>query len=589
MTIDASASRDVSVFEDFRLERYGGGLFRRDDDGAFTPVEIGSRALDILGVLAARAGESVSKDEIMAAVWPGTVVEDSNLTVQISALRRVLDRGRSNGSCIQTVSGRGYRFVAAVAHPAAEGLASRSVSETVRDHISERLPYAVENMGEHSVKNIARPGPVYSVRAGGLAGLPIESSSSTTSSSAPVAAPRLSIVVLPFTNLSDDREQQYFADGITDDLTTDLSRLENMFVISRNTAFTYKSKPVDTKQIGRELGVRYVLEGSVRRSGGRVRVNAQLIDAETDAHLWAERYTSHISELFALQDDITGRIAEALNLELIAAEAARPADHPDALDHLLRGRAAIWKPPSSDNYAVAIGLFERALALDPRSTSAQSSLAFALATRVLDQMVDPAAANIPYAERLVDEALRASPGSALAHLAKGAVLRVRGRTDEAIHEYETASLLQRNWATALSQLGWSKLLDGSLEDVIPLQEQALRLNPRDPMIGSYCLGIGVVHLLQSRTDEAILCFERARNANPTLPHARSYLAAAYAIRGEGGAAAVELDAARKIRGPGFHSSIAHLKSLAYFGVPTVRARFDATFFAGLRKAGVPEE
>jgi adenylate cyclase len=145
--------------------------------------------------------------------------------------------------------------------------------------------------------------------------------------------------------MSGDPEQGYFADGITEDLTTDLSRLADMLVISRNTAFTYRNKPVDTKQIGRELGVRYVLEGSVRRSGSQVRVNAQLIDAETDTHLWAERFDGNTSDLFALQDEVTSRIAIALNLELVGAEAARSTDHADALDFILRGRAATYKPP----------------------------------------------------------------------------------------------------------------------------------------------------------------------------------------------------------------------------------------------------
>src|SRR5438128_2325700 len=197
-----------------------------------------------------------------------------------------------------------------------EGLAppgSTCVSGTVRDHIGDRLPYAFEDMGEQSVKNIARPVRVYALHPGGTAGLPTASGSSTTSTSPPLPAPRLSIVVLPFTNLSDGREQQYFADGITEDLTGDLSRLENMFVISRNTAFTYRNKPVDTKQIGRELGVRYVLEGSVRRSGSQLRVSAQLIDAETDAHLWAERFDCDTNDLLVLQDEVTSRIAVALN------------------------------------------------------------------------------------------------------------------------------------------------------------------------------------------------------------------------------------------------------------------------------------
>jgi adenylate cyclase len=399
----------------------------------------------------------------------------------------------------------------------------------------------------------------------------------------------LSIVVLPFTNLDADREQQYFVDGITDDLITDLSRLPNMFVISHNTAFTYRNGPTNIKKIGIELGVRYVLEGSVRRSGSRVRVNAQLIDAQTDAHLWAERYDSDISELFALQDDITGRIAAALSIELVASEAGRAIEQPDALDYVLPGRAVIRKPPSINNYIKAIELFEHALTLDPHSTEAQSGLAFALAARVLDQMVDPAAARVSYAEILVDEALRASPRSALAHLAKSAVLRALSRPEEAGFEYEMATALQRNWPTALSQIGWCKLLTGSLEDAIPLHEQAMHLSPRDPTRAAYCVGIGIVHLLQLRTDEAILWCERARNANPTLPHAREYLTAAYALRGEAKAAVAELDAARKIRGPEFHSSITHLKSLSYLGVPRVHAQIDATLFAGLRKAGVPEE
>jgi TolB-like protein/class 3 adenylate cyclase len=210
------------------------------------------------------------------------------------------------------------------------------VSRVVRDQVRDKLDFSFEDLGEQSVKNIARPVRVYALRPGGIIGGPAASPLLTTSNSPPTA-PRLSIVVLPFTNLSDDREQQYFADGITEDLTTDLSRIAGMLVISRNTAFTYQGKRVDTKQIGRELCVRYVLEGSVRRSGNQIRVNAQLIDAETDAHLWAERFDGDMRDLFALQDEITRHIAVALNLELVRAEAARPTQHPDALDYIFRG------------------------------------------------------------------------------------------------------------------------------------------------------------------------------------------------------------------------------------------------------------
>ena len=209
-------------------------------------------------------------------------------------------------------------------------------------------------------------------------------------------------MVLPFTNLSDDREQQYFADGITEDVTTDLSRIFHMFVISRNTAFTYKNKPVEAKQIGRELGVRYTLEGEVQRSGSRVRVNAQLIDAETDAHVWAERFDGDARDLFALQDEITNRIAVALDLELIGAAATRPTETRDARDYILRGRAVRLRPPSRENRAEAIALFEQALALDQQSVDAQSWLAIALSARVLDSMSGTAAADIARAEDLAE-------------------------------------------------------------------------------------------------------------------------------------------------------------------------------------------
>jgi adenylate cyclase len=302
-------------------------------------------------------------------------------------------------------------------------------------------------------------------------------------------------VVLPFTNLSDDREQQYFADGITEDLTTDLSRIADVFVISRNTAFTYRNKPIDTKQIGRELGVRYVLEGSVKRSGSHVRVNAQLIEAATDAHLWAERFDGDTSDLFTLQDEITSRIANALGVELIAAEAARPTERPDALDYILRGRAERLKPLAGDVLAEAISLSERALALDPQSVEAQIQLARSLMTRVMNGLTDSAAAELERADGLVDQSLAASPRSALAHFVKGNVLRQQHRWEEATLKYETALALNRNSVGAYQNLGWGKLQTGSIEGVVPLVEQAIRLSARDPDIwGCYYLS-GIVHVL----------------------------------------------------------------------------------------------
>ena len=239
------------------------------------------------------------------------------------------------------------------------------ISRTVRDQIRDKLAYPFEDRGEQNVKNIARPVRVYALPPEAVTALPTSSAPPAAPVAQPSVAPRLSIVVLPFANLSSDPEQQYFADRITEDVTTDLSRLENMFVISRHTAFTYQGRRVDTKRIGRELRVRYVLEGSVRRLGNQVRVNAQLIDAETAAHLWAERFDADTSDLFALQDEITSRIANTLRVELIAAEVARPTQNPDALEYILRGRAACNKPRSRESIAEAIGWFEHALGARP--------------------------------------------------------------------------------------------------------------------------------------------------------------------------------------------------------------------------------
>jgi TolB-like protein/Tfp pilus assembly protein PilF len=457
-------------------------------------------------------------------------------------------------------------------------------SRMVRDHVRDKLDYIFEDLGEQSVKNIARPVRVYRVRAADLAGGTV---SPTMSISQATGAPRLSIVVLPFTNLSNDPEQQYFADGITEDLTTDLSRIAGMFVISRNTAFTYRNKPVVTKQIGRELGVRYVLEGSVRRSGSRVRVTAQLIDAETDAHLWAEHFDSSAADLFALQNEITSRIAIALHLELLGAEAARSIEHPDALDYTLQGRATWLKPRSRDVYAEAVSLFERALELDAGSIEAQSWLATELASRALDELTDTPAADIARAEKLATQAVTASPRNQHAHFAKGQVLRAQRRPQEAIPEYETVLAFNRNHVNALAAIGWCKLYTGSIEEVIPLLEQAIRLSPRDPNIGAWYNRIGLVHLLQSRIDEAIIWFEKSRSHNPALSSVHAYLASTYALKGEMGRAAEELAEARRLNRDGRYTSIARL-GFQRMMLP-VRELFEATYIAGLRKAGVPEE
>jgi TolB-like protein/class 3 adenylate cyclase/Flp pilus assembly protein TadD len=462
------------------------------------------------------------------------------------------------------------------------------VSARVRGDAAGKLDLAFEDMGQQQLRNIRRPIRVYTWRPEAVADLRTAIVPHVASVTQPTVVPRLSIVVLPFTNPSDDREQQYFADGITEDLTTDLSRIENMFVISRNTAFTYPGKRVDTKQIGRELGVRYVLEGSVRRSGSRVRVTAQLIDAETDAHLWAERFDGDTGDLFALQDEITSRLANALRVELIAAEAARPTEHPDALDYILRGRAVLLKPRTRDTYRDAIDSFERALALDPQSVEAQSHLAAALVIRVLNGMADSGAADLARAETLIDQVLAASRRYAFAHHIKGHVLLALRRWEEAILEYEAALALNHNLAPALHGLALCRIYTGSIEEVIPLMEQAIRLSPRDPGIGHCYDLIGTVHLLRSHIDEAIVWLEKARSAMPGAPIFHSQLASAYALSGDAEHAATELAEARRLSSDDRYSNLARLRTVMGLA-PKIRTLIEATYFEGLRKAGMPEE
>jgi len=593
--MESLASPEIFLFEDFCLDRRGGGLFRRDDDGAFTAVAIGSRGIDILGVLIKRAGEVVSKDEITGAVWPGMVVEDSNLTVQISALRRVLDHGRPNGRCIQTVPGRGYRFAAPVTRAVAEApsVVPAMRAEAIADLPAPGVPVAAPRHRRAAVVRMATAAAAAPGKAWLSTTRPFPAPAMTSAGliSQPLVAPRLSIVVLPFTNLSSDPDQQYFADGITDDLTTDLSRITHMFVIARNTAFTYRNKQFSAKQIGRELGVRYVLEGSVQRSGGQVRINAQLIEAECDAHLWAERFDGDTSDLFALQNENTTRIAVALNQELIAAEAARRTERPDVLEYILRARAAYAKPISRERNAEGVRLLELALMLDSHSAEAQGMMAGALAGRVLNGLSDARAADLERAKRLTEQALAASFRSPLAHIAKAHLLRAKRRYSEAIPEYETALAYNRNYVYAYFALGKCKLYTGLIAETIPLVEQAIRLSPRDPELGVWYKQIGHVHLLQSHTDEAVIWLQKARNHTPEHPTIRGDLASAYALNGEIERGAAQLAKARGLSPDDRYSSIARLKEIRNFEMLTtqIRALCETTYYAGLRKAGMPVE
>ena len=334
------------------------------------------------------------------------------------------------------------------------------------------------------------------------------------------------------------------------------------------------------KQIGRALGVRYVLEGSVRRSASRVRVSAQLIDAENDAHLWAERFDRDTGDLFAVQNEITSQIAVALNVELVGAEFKRPTVQPDALGHVLRARALyLGRVPTRQNYAAQIALYEHALGLHPGSEKVQSFLAWQLAARVLDQMTGSAASDIARAEMLADQALTMFPSTALAHYAKAQVLRAQQRFEGAISEYERVLELNRNWVHAIAALGHCRFVTGSIEAVIPAQERAIRLSPRDPKIWLFYYWIG-----QTKRS----CGLRRRAAPIwNIPPPRVSRLNLCPKRRDG----ASCRRTRPCPQPEWRRSIyefARLRAVGPFRVPNIRTLFETSYLLGPHKAGMPE-
>jgi adenylate cyclase len=567
--MDASSPLDIYLFGDFRLDRRGGGLFRCAEVGGPVPVKIGSRAIEILGVLVERHGDLVSKDDLMAAVWPNTVVEEANLTVQISTLRRALDDGRPGAGCIQTVAGRGYRFLAPVTKldPGADADASPTATVSDGSTLGAPMPNPGTAIG-------AQPAAPVAPRILGVARRPTELALAglvvlllgvgaawwlSGDRSRPVAltpvatavpaaighppAPRLSLVVLPFKNLSDDPKDTYLADGITDDLTTDLSHIPAAFVIARESAYTYRGKATDVRQIGRELGVRYVLEGSVRRIDATLRVNAQLISAETGAHLWSDRFDEEISELAAGQEQVVTRMRAGLGISLVEVENARSLrerpTNPDAFDLILRARSLDNLPPNLQRNDEALSLYERAIALDPTSAYAMRMIA----NRLINNRSYPSwetAETMQRVETLVTQARAIAPDAEGVLATMIQWYRKLGRNQEAMAIAQDLIRRFPNNFFGYSALSTSKVYAGHAEDAIPLLEKAILLNPRSSYLFYRYRQLGFAALLLGRDKDAVAFMERSLASNPDDDGSRQWtyrlLAAAYAQAGEQAAA-----------------------------------------------------
>jgi len=406
-----------------------------------------------------------------------------------------------------------------------------------------------------------------------------------SNAAAPGEAKHLSIVVLPFTNLSNDPNQDYFADGITENLTTDLSRVSGSFVIARNTAFTYKGKSVDAKEIGKELGVRYVLEGSVQRDQNRVRVNAQLVDAETGAHLWADRFEEDVADLFKLQDEVVARLGNALGFELVKAEAEKSArsNNPDAIDLAMRGWAAMWQsypePPKEkrDSHYAALALFNQALKADPNDADALAGEAF---TYMALFTFGEATAETNLDGKIIDQADRAialAPDNLRAYAAKSFYLADTGRASEALRAADSGLAIDPNNAPLLDARTLAEIVLGRFEQAKSDAQQAMRLSPRDPETPNRLINLGMAELGLGHFDAAIAEFQQAIDAGAHyfIPYVN--LAAAYALAGKMDEAKTALAEGRRLNP---NLTVKWLTDHA----PNIPPLFE-----GLRKAGLPEE
>ncbi len=488
------------------------------------------------------------------------------------------------------------------------------LSEDAYRQVKGRLDLAVTDLGPTALKNIADPVRAYSLQVGASAiARPARSrltkqrsmptalvagagalvvlvgaawylfsqnrSASAVATGAPPA--HLSIVVLPFTNLSNDPSQDYFADGVTENLTTDLSRIRDSFVIARNTAFTFKGKSVDAKEIGKELGVRYVLEGSVQRDQNRVRVNAQLIDAETGAHIWADRFEEDLADLFKLQDQVVARLANALNYELLRAEAEMGAHtrNPDVIDLIMRGNEALWRfteQPTKDNNAAIRAWFEQALKIDPNDAQALAGNAITYDMEYTFGWTNP---ETDYEARIIGQADRAialAPGTLFAYTTKSLYLTQSGRPKEGLRVADAEVAVNPNYPTAYANRAVAESALGQFEQAKSDVREAMRLSPRDPRTGYFHDNMASAELGLRNFDAAIEESNKAIDAGYKAFYPYLHMAAAHAAKGDMDEAKTALAEARRLNPK---LSVKWLMGRGPYWPP---------WFDALRKAGLPE-
>ena len=574
---------DIIEFADVRLDRRRAVLER---NGAI--VQVRPRTFALLCYLAENPNRVVSKDEILAAVWQRIAVSDDALTQTIKDVRRVIDD--RDAAILRTIPKRGFLFAddSAKEPTPADAL---EVGEAVEAQPApETKPTAPETKPSEPKRRFLRAPVIVGIIA--LAVIAIGAWRFLgVNANTPSEAARLSIVVLPFANLSGDPNQDYFADGVTDNLTTDLSRIRNSFVIARNTAFTFKGKSIDAKEIGKELGVRYVLEGSVQRDQNRVRVNAQLIDAQSGAHLWADRFEEDVADLFKLQDQVVARLANALNYELVRAEAETSAHskNPDVIDLDMRGHEALWRyfqQPTKDSLMAIRALFEQALKIDPDDADALGDDAVTYLNEYVFGWTNP---ETDYEAKVLGQADRAialAPNVQWNYSTKSVYLTVTGRPKEGLRVADAAIAINPNYAAEYTYRASAEQALGQYEQAKSDVQQAMRLSPHDPRMGPWHENMAEAELGLAHFDAVIEDANKAIDAGFKVFWPYLHLAAAHVLKGDIDEAKTALTEARRLNPK---LSIKWLMAWKRFCPSCTGYTYLPAWFDALRKAGLPEE
>ena len=515
---------------------------RRELRRGFEAIAVEPQVFDLLVYLVENRDRVVSKDDLIASVWGGRIVSESTLTSRINAARRAVGDSGHEQRLIRTVARKGFRFVGIV----------RTEEESAAFEPSPTSQTGVTAARQEGARP-ALPKP-----------------------------DRPAIAVLPFTNMSGDPEQEYFSDGISEDIITALSKLRSFLVIARNSSFIYKNRPVHLKQVAEELGVRYVVEGSVRKGGDRVRITAQLNDVSTGSHLWAERYDRGLADVFAVQDEITENIVAAIEPQLYAAENFRaqrkPPDSLDAWDLVMRALSHYWRVTREDN-VVAQALLEKAIRIDPNYGQALGMLATSYMFSAHMGWAEVTSAA-PIAESAALAAIRADSEDPWAHLALGNVhLLAHRRFDDSLAEFELALRLNPNFSQAQGYYGLTLAYCGRWQEATEAARRALRLSPRDPLSAIYCGIAAYAEFLGRNYEEAMRLAREGLRLRSDFVGAHRVLTAAAGMAGQTDVARVALQELRRAQ-PNI--------SLAWIAahLPIMRDADREHYLEGFRRAGL---